>query len=218
MRSEPVLLTLTFTLLACTGGPTVPGGAEGVNPGECDNGLDDDGDGQLDCDDSDCEGDLACPGGGDDTGTDDSGEELPSLLINEFMASNATTIADDEGGYGDWIELYNPSGAAISLQGWTITDDLTDPAKFTLGDLSVGPGGYLLLWADGDVADGDNHLEFKLSSDGEDIGLYTPAGAAVDTLTYEAQATDLSAARVPNGSETWVITDSPTPGASNGGG
>lgn len=217
MRCELLIL---LTLTACKG-PSLPVSGEGANIGECDNELDDDGDGLLDCDDTGCAGDLACTGTDDSGDSGDSGEDpggVPPVLINEFMASNSMTLADDEGGYGDWIELYNPTGQAVDLDGWSITDDLSDPTKFTLSGLALDPGGYLILWADGDVDDGDIHLSFKLSSDGEDLGLYTDAGVTVDALTYEAQATDYSAARVPNGSDTWVITDAPTPGASNGGG
>ena len=33
--------------------------------------------------------------------------ENPLLFINEFMASNDSTIADEAGEYDDWIEVYN---------------------------------------------------------------------------------------------------------------
>ncbi|MEY3210667.1 MAG: hypothetical protein RIT28_1148 [Pseudomonadota bacterium] len=154
-------------------------------------------------------------GGGDDTGTPD---EAPAVFINEFMASNATIIADDEGGFGDWIELYNATDAAVDLSGWFITDDLANTEKHVLGAISIPAGGFVLLWADDDILDGDDHLAFKLSSDGEDLALYTPEGVAVDELTYQAQTTDQSAARFPDGGATWAITDAPTPGATNGDG
>ena len=36
-----------------------------------------------------------------------AGGELPLLFINEFMASNETTIADEYGDFDDWIEIFN---------------------------------------------------------------------------------------------------------------
>jgi hypothetical protein len=159
-------------------------------------------------------------GATDDSGADDTGtpSDVPAVVINEFMASNATIIADDEGGFADWIELYNGGDAAVDLSGWFITDDLASPEKHVLGAITIPAGGYVLLWADDDILDGDDHLSFKLSGDGEDLALYTPEGAAADELTYQAQTTDQSAARFPDGGETWAITDAPTPGASNGDG
>jgi hypothetical protein len=173
------------------------------------------GDKEPTTDDSDTDTSTDDTGGVDDTGTP---VEAPAVFINEFMASNATIIADDEGGFGDWIELYNATDAAVDLSGWFITDDLANTEKHVLGAITIPAGGFVLLWADDDILDGDDHLSFKLSSDGEDLALYTPEGAAADQLTYQAQATDQSAARFPDGGETWEITDAPTPGASNGDG
>ena len=206
-----MLLSVLVALMACN--PVTVGEEEGTNDGECNDGVDNDGDGDMDCDDAGCLAQPACASG------DDSGQtgDVPELYINEFMASNATTIADENGGYADWIELYNGGDADVVLDGFTMTDDLTAPTLHTFsGGVLVPAGGFVLLWADGSTASGSNHLDFKLATDGEAIGLYTPAGDAVDTLTFEAQATDLSAARVPDGSANWAITDSPTPGESNG--
>lgn len=157
-------------------------------------------------------------GEGETVGGEGEGEESPrmNVTINEFMASNATTIQDDSGAYPDWIELYNAEPTAVSLSGYTITDDLDDPAKHMLGDLTIEAGGFLLLWADNDESQGDLHLSFSLSADGEDIGLYDAAGRALARLSYEPQAADWSAARIPDGSDTWTTTAAPTPGATNG--
>ena len=173
------------------------------------------GDKEPTTDDSSTPTDDSGDSGADDTGTP---SEAPEVFINEFMASNATIIADDEGGFGDWIELYNATAAAVDLSGWFLTDDLASPEKHVLGAISIPAGGFVLLWADDDILDGDEHLSFKLSGDGEDLALYTPDGVAADELTYQAQTTDQSAARFPDGGETWEITDAPTPGATNGDG
>ena len=60
-----------------------------------------------------------------------------------------------------------------------------------------------------------DHLDFNLSRDGGQIGLYAPGEWAMDLLNYAAQATDLSAARVPDGELSWEITAEPTPGETN---
>ena len=38
-------------------------------------------------------------------------------VISEFMADNQSTLADEDGQYSDWIEIHNPTAAAINLSG-----------------------------------------------------------------------------------------------------
>jgi len=83
------------------------------------------------------------------------------------------------------------------------------------GGMTLPADGYLLLWADGTPDAGAAHLGFRLSAEGEEIGLYDPDGHAINTMTYDQQVTDWSAARMPDGSLTWEIDTSPTPGALN---
>ena len=37
----------------------------------------------------------------------------PGVLITEVQAANTRTVADDQGGHSDWIELHNPTGTPI---------------------------------------------------------------------------------------------------------
>ena len=137
----------------------------------------------------------------------------PALFINELQASNATTVADEGGSYPDWIELYSGLDEDVDLSGYTISDDLAEPAGRALDGLVLPARGFLVLWADG--GEGGLHLGFSLEADGEAIGLYDPEGRPLDRVTYEAQSTDWSAARVPDGAESWVATRAPTPGEAN---
>ena len=51
-------------------------------------------------------------------------------LINEFSASNADIIDDDNGNSSsDWIEIYNAGEDAVNLAGYRLTDDPTDTSK-----------------------------------------------------------------------------------------
>jgi hypothetical protein len=52
-----------------------------------------------------------------------------SLRINEFMALNQKTLADEDGDFSDWIEVYNPSETAVNLLGWALTDNISLPFK-----------------------------------------------------------------------------------------
>ena len=48
------------------------------------------------------------------------------LKITEFMASNSSTLMDEDNEYPDWIEIFNPEECAINLEGWYLTKDIDD--------------------------------------------------------------------------------------------
>ena len=152
---------------------------------------------------------------GRDTADEDTGGAPPALVINEVLASNAHTVTDATGRYPDYIELFNPTSVAVDLAGWGITDDLDQLDVDTLAALRVDAGGFLLLWADSDPAEGPDHLAFTLSITGECLALYAPGGVRRDALCFGQQATDLSVARRPDGADLWQIA-APTPGQTNG--
>jgi hypothetical protein len=147
---------------------------------------------------------------------------VPVLWINEFLADNVTGMTDPDGGeHDDWIEIYNPGDTPVDLGGMYVTDDLTDHAKWQIPSTAVASStvpahGYLVLWADTQMEQGVVHVNFKLNASGETIGLYTAAGETINEVTFGAQSTDVSQARVPDGSVGWAFLTTPTPGATNG--
>lgn len=66
---------------------------------------------------------------------------VSGLVINEFMADNAHTLADpcEAGEFADWIELYNGSDEPIELNGLFLTDDLDEPTQWQIPPV-VGAG------------------------------------------------------------------------------
>ena len=130
------------------------------------------------------------------------------VVINEFMASNSTTAQDENGGYADWIELYNNSNEEYDISGFFLTDDEAKPTKWTFPSGSKIPAnGYLIVWADEDQEDGIYHCNFKLSATGEILMLLDKNQALVDSVSWGTQETDKSYARVPNGTGNFIITD-----------
>ncbi len=144
-----------------------------------------------------------------------------SLFINEFMADNDSTIADPDGsgGYPDWLEIYNAGESIADLGGMYLSDDLSEPTMWQIpAGVEIDPGGFILFWADNDEDQGDTHTGFKLSADGEAIGLYDTDGNgnwAVDMVVFGAQTTDTSSGRFTDGGSTWKLFSAPTPGYSN---
>ena len=146
---------------------------------------------------------------------------LDFIYINEFLASNDACCPDENGEYDDFIEIYNGGSSAVDIGGMYITDDLNNPTKYQIPDTSstistISPNGFLLLWADKDSEQGILHLDIKLSTDGESIGLFASDGITViDSLTYNEQTPDISYGRVSDGGDEWLLFDLPTPGTTN---
>ena len=143
------------------------------------------------------------------------------LYINEFMASNDFAFPGPEGDHPDWIEIYNAGAEDVMLGGYYMADDLVDPEAMyqipsTYPDsVTVEAGGYILFYANKGEDRSVLNLPFKLSSGGEQIGLWNPDKAVLDSITYGAQITDTSYGRYPDASDTWGFMDDFTPGAPN---
>ena len=90
-----------------------------------------------------------------------------SLIINEYMSSNANTITDFENEYSDWIELFNNQNTEILLSNYSLSDDLEYPDKWIFPDVEIPANGYLLIWASGKntvTTSGEIHCNFKIKS------------------------------------------------------
>src|SRR5262245_47988327 len=69
-------------------------------------------------------------------------------LITEFVASNSSDFRDGTGAASDWIEIHNPTNAAINLAGWHLTDGAGNLDKWTFPSLPqaiLDPGEYLVV-------------------------------------------------------------------------
>ena len=136
------------------------------------------------------------------------------IYINEFMASNTSTIKDpDFNDDADWIELYNGGSAAVNLEGYFLTDNLNNPDKWRIGSITIAPKGFAIVWADS--RDTGVHAGFNLSASGEEIGLYRPDLTAVDTVRFELQDPNISYGRKTDGNPEWALFVASTPCTSN---
>lgn len=133
--------------------------------------------------------------------------ETGDVVINEFMASNSTTAADQDGEFNDWIELYNNSSVSVDLSGYYLSDDAEDLMQWTLPEgTEIAGNGYLIIWADKDEEQDGLHANFKLSATGETIYLSDSYGEIVDLIAFTDQNTDMSYARIPNGTGDFIVT------------
>ena len=103
-------------------------------------------------------------------------------VISELMAVNTSYLADEDGEYSDWLELANLGDQPISLQGWYLTDDATQLAKWPLPNVVLAPGEHQLVFASGkdrrDVAK-TLHTNFRLDGGGEFLALVQADGTTL---------------------------------------
>jgi spore coat protein CotH len=149
----------------------------------------------------------------------------PSL--SEFMAQNDTVLADEDGAFSDWIEIYNPGPGVTNLNGFYLTDDASNLAKWKLPAQSIPAGGYLVVFASGKnraVAGTQLHTSFSLDADGEYLALVASNGTTVVSsfgAAFPEQYPDISYGRQTSGTNPTLRTNQPgylvshTPGAAN---
>ncbi len=141
--------------------------------------------------------------------------DIFNLVINEFLAINDDINQDEAGEYDDWVEIYNPSPIDISISGLYLTDDLEEPTKWQFPDVTIPVEGFIIVWCDDDIDQGDLHTFFRLSGDGEHVGLFATDGISpIDMKMYNPQVPDISVGRYPDGYDGWGPM-TPTPGSQN---
>ncbi|HEY2760641.1 MAG TPA: chitobiase/beta-hexosaminidase C-terminal domain-containing protein, partial [Pirellulales bacterium] len=138
-----------------------------------------------------------------------------SVVISEFMASNAHGIFDQDGAHADWIELQNTSSAAVNLSGWYLTDDAGNPTKWQFPSTTIAAGGFLTVFASGK----DRHVSgqklatnFQLNVGGGYLALETPDQSSASSFApYPAQLDDVSYGITATSSTTEMLVDEEAP-------
>lgn len=128
-------------------------------------------------------------------------EEAPHLRINEVSLSEG------------WVELYNPTAEAISLDSWTLSDKKTDLYRYVFpADAVVESGGYLLIGCNNTTQ--KTAITADLTLKRNDILCLSENGAVRDSLLldtatpegcsygYTAEGTLSLLSATPNGENT----------------
>ena len=125
---------------------------------------------------------------------------VSGLVINEIMAANFSAVADQDGEFDDWVELYNGNSFSLDLSGYYLSDSENDLTKWTFPNVTIPANDYLIIWCD--TAGGTQsglHTTYRLSADQEEVYLTAPTGIVIDAVHYVNMPTDMGYARVPNG-------------------
>ena len=114
------------------------------------------------------------------------------LVITEFMKDSGF-ISDT---FGEYVEIYNPTGADIDIEGYTLADLDFDATVLDNGGLGiiVPAGGFAVLGREDDPALNGNitvayeynqNGQFFLSNSSDEIVLYDGGGNLVDRVVYD---------------------------------
>jgi hypothetical protein len=148
---------------------------------------------------------------------------FPAVWLNEVQTRNQTGPADQAGEREAWIELFNAGPEPVSLAGLSLAATIPPVQPWALPpELTLEPGGYLLIWADGEPAESsvaELHTDFRLSdAAGSVVLLRQSAGGPeiLDYLHYDHLAPDQSYGSLPDGEPFGRrLLAGPTPGVSN---
>ena len=67
---------------------------------------------------------------------------VDDLLITEVMADNESTLADEDGDFPDWVEIYNAGTNSVDLNGWYLTDNAGNLTKWRFPSTNLAVNGY----------------------------------------------------------------------------
>lgn len=127
-----------------------------------------------------------------------------SLVFSEICTKNETIIADNDGCYRDYVELYN-GGKEINLKGYSITDGRANSKPFE--DLVLPHDSYCLIFLDKELTG------FSLGAAGGDTVTLVNAKGQVVTQTSTVAMTEDQV--MVYAEPEYIVTTKATPGFSN---
>lgn len=141
----------------------------------------------------------------DPEGEEESEVKAPVYLpiyITEALPDPASPLSDAK---DEFIELFNPNNVAVDLKGYTIRTGSSFKSYYTIGDVSVGAGGYAVFYS----AD----TKLGLTNSGGAVQILDPLGNILDVTDAYSGAKAGQAWADINGIWSWTLE--PTPGAAN---
>ncbi len=154
--------------------------------------------------------------GGTPSAADPGAAQIATIYVNEALTHTDPVPADA-------IELYNPTGNAVNIGGWYLTDDFRNPNKYRIPDGTTIPAnGYRVFYQSNSFGTGVNG--FALSSHGDEVYVFSADaggnltgwvhgysfGPQADGVTFGRHLTSL-------GEDRFVAQTTPTLGAANSG-
>ncbi len=136
----------------------------------------------------------------------------PSGNQQDYNKDGNTTNSGDE-----FIELYNSGDAAINIANWQL---VSGSSILIINAATVPANGFVYFVAGNKSAtingsSGWNGAWASLSNSGDSIILKDSDGSTIDSYTYSASSAGRSIGRYPDGTNAWLPSMTPSPGAAN---
>lgn len=107
------------------------------------------------------------------------------VCISEVYASG-------DGTQGDWVELFNGSSNQVTLDGWFLTDDYSEPQKLSLTGISIPAEGYAVI----NISTIASGASLSISSAGETLFLLNEVGCPDDIYQTGVLTNGVTSGRV----------------------
>jgi len=143
------------------------------------------------------------------------------LLINEYSAANYDSYQDDYFEYEDWVEIYNNTPNPIDINGYFITDKVSNPTKWQVPSSFIIPAndvGIIFCSGRDEISVGGvAHTNFKITqTKGNEVFMISDASQVLlDSISVRSNLKSHSMGRETNGSSTWAVFDNATPATAN---
>lgn len=134
---------------------------------------------------------------------DKNAEAIGFFQPDGVYISEVCAIHDRGSNEKDWIELYNGSDSAVSLDGWYLSDSLKEPKKVRLSSLNLEAHGYTVIETTSSAVNrksGDG--TFGISPNGETLYLSDPDGIIRDAFQTGAQRNGMTSGRIEGDNQT----------------
>lgn len=140
-----------------------------------------------------------------------------SLVINEVMFANRSSLTDADGHTPDWIELYNADTVPLQLNKFGLTDKAELDDVWQIPTYALNPGEFIVIFASGKNRSMDNefHTNFKLGLMEEQLFLVYDDSRVIDYTTVQCVPPNHSLICMPDGDTSLRKVAQPTPGWSN---
>ena len=142
------------------------------------------------------------------------------IVINEYSAANYDTHTDNYGEYEDWVELYNPTSAAIDIFGWYLTDKPANPTKWMVPSSFVIPANEVaIIYCSGrdELSGVFAHSNFKITqTKGNEILMLSDAASNFqDSIRVLPNQNSHTRGRESNGTPVWSVFVNGSPNSIN---
>ena len=136
---------------------------------------------------------------------------ISAQTISEICPSNTNYFEMGFDRFPDWIELYNETDELLSMEGYSLSDDIDNLSKWTFTSQEIAPSDFLIISAEKNSLN-PAVIAFSFKKKGETVYLTNPEGVIVDSVQFPTMETDDSYGRID---ENWYFFDLPTPGTFN---